>query len=329
MIFSKTQPRKRNLNKFLAQKLTTFTYPEGRQLFVTCEGNVLSNTAAKMDDSDHEEADSRMMLHVQHALIQGMNRIKILTIDTVVIIIAFGVYHILRSKYVFNDIVVEFGLKKKHQTISLKAVAESLGEPRCKALPFFHSFTGSDTTSAFKGIGKIKAYEALKVHRNVESTLADFHFNPFQDLSEDDPKFKVIQRLVVLMYSKTSTLLLVNEARLDLYFQGAKNSESIPPTSNALLFHTKRAIFQSGVWSRCLLSKQNLPSPQNYGWKQSDDPLIKWEPLWMTTKEATKECREYIKCSCTQPCTRCKCKAALFRCTLLCSCKCEDKVSYD
>ena len=137
--FLKDTTNKKELNKFLAQKLTTFTYPEGKQLFLTCEGNVLSNTAASMDDSDHEEADSRMMLHVQHALTQGMNRIKILTNDTDVIIIALGVYHVLRSKYVFDDIVVEFALQKKHRTISLKAVAESLGEPRCKALPFFHS----------------------------------------------------------------------------------------------------------------------------------------------------------------------------------------------
>ena len=56
-----------------------------------------------MEDSDHEEADSRMMVHVQHGLSQGMNRVKILSNDMDVVIIALGVYHTLHSRYIFDD----------------------------------------------------------------------------------------------------------------------------------------------------------------------------------------------------------------------------------
>ena len=209
-------------------------------------------------------------------------------------------------------------------------MAESLGQLKCQALIFFHAFTGSDTTSAFKGIGKKKAYEALQVCSSAIDTFANFHLNPLQELSEEDPKFEVIQSFTVVMYSKTSTISTVNEARLKLYFERSQDIETIPPTSNSLLLHAKRTIFQSAVWSQCLQANQNLPSPQNFGWVATSDPIVKWQPLWMTQKEASKECREFIKCTCkAEVCSRCKCKVASLKCTLLCTCKCEDKVSFD
>ena len=53
---------------------------------------------------------------------------------------------------------------------------------------------------------------------------------------------------------------------------------------------------------------------------------------WTTEAEASKECREFVKCACTTVCgssARCTCKGADFKCTLLCKCKCTDKLAYD
>ena len=69
---------------------------------------------------------------------------------------------------------------------------------------------------------------------------------------------------------------------------------TIPPTENALLQHTKRAIYQSGVWSRSLVAHQNVPSPQGFGWKKSSEVDWHWEPIWMTHKEASKDSREFL-----------------------------------
>ena len=326
--FLRDTTNKEHLNKFLAEKLTAMACPPDRQVLVTFQEKVLSNCVTTMGNCDHEEADTRILLHLKHALSEGMERIKIVSNDTDIVIIALGIYHKLRADNQFDDIRIEFGMKENHRSMSLKGLADSLGEPRCQALPFFHLFTGSDTTSAFKGIGKKKAYQAFKSYAAVEPIFSDFHFNAFQDISEEDSKFQVIQRLVILMYSRTSTLATVNEARMEMFFQGSQNIEQIPPTCNSLLMHTKRVIYQCGVWSRCLLAQQNLPSPQNFGWKQLNNQVIKWEPLWMTQNEASKEIREFVKCSCKSAvCSRCKCKAANLKCTLLCSCKCEDKVA--
>ena len=328
--FLRNTTNKHELYTFLAQKLLTFTYPTGRQLFSTCGERVLSNCVTSMEDSDYEQADSRMMVHVQHGLSQGMNRVKILSNDTDVVIIALGVYHTLRSRYIFEDIVIEFGTKKEHQTISLKSLALSLGESRSHALPLLHALTGSDTTSAFKSIGKKKAYEALRAYPSAETTLAHFHFHPFQELNEEDAKFKIIQRLVILMYSRSSSDMEVNQARMNLYAT-RKHIERIPPTSNSLLFHVRRSIYQCGIWSKCLLAHQSRPSPQNYGWQKAIGPDAKWNPLWMTEKEASKECREWlVKCGCKKSCNKsCTCKAASLKCTLFCSCQCKEKVTYE
>ena len=230
----------------------------------------------------------------------------------------------------FEDVNIEFGMRQNHRSISLKTLAEKFGERLCQALPFLHAFTGSENTSAFKSIGKKKALQVLKSSESAQKTFADFYCHPFQDVTEENPKFKDIQRFVVLMYSKTSTLSSVNEARMELYFQRPTHDvETIPPTSNALLYHTKRAILQTGVWSKCLQNLQKLPSPGNFGWKETSDPDVKWEPLWMTKVQAIKEMREFIKCNCKQPCSRCKCKNAQLNCTLLCSCPCEKKDSYN
>ena len=315
---------------FLAEELTPLTYPEGRQLYATSKENVLSNGSLPMEDCDHEDADSRMLLHAKHAISQGMNKVRILSNDTDVVIIGLGVYHRLRASFHFEDIIIEFGLKKDHKAISLKSLAESLGELRCQALPFFHALTGSDTTSAFKSIGKKKAYEALKVCPNAESTFGFIFNNPFHNLAQDDAKFESIQRFTILMYHKTSMLTKVNEARKRFYFQRTKNIETIPPTEDALFLHTLQAIYQAGVWSKSLEIQQNLPSPQAFGWKHSNESNWTWEPKWISQYESSKEAREFVKCSCkSESCTRCKCSLASLKCTLLCTCKCADKERYE
>ena len=75
---------------------------------------------------------------------------------------------------------------------AIHEIAKTLGRQKCKALLFFHAFTGSDTTSFFKGIGKKKAWEAWNVmpemttifarlgSKGVNSTVSARDFNYLQ-----------------------------------------------------------------------------------------------------------------------------------------------------
>ena len=52
-------------------------------------------TSSRLEMCNHEEADSRMFVHVYDASINGYEKIKVLTVDTDVIVIAIGIYHLL------------------------------------------------------------------------------------------------------------------------------------------------------------------------------------------------------------------------------------------
>ena len=96
----------------------------------------------------HEEADTRMMFHLKHMIENGMQKICVKTVDSDVIVILVGLFYQIGAQV--DDVWVEYGAGKYMQYISIRTIYNQLGESRAKALLFFHAFTGSDTTSAFR-----------------------------------------------------------------------------------------------------------------------------------------------------------------------------------
>jgi len=80
--FLKDELNKKELNEFHAETLTALTYPSSKEIFITHQDKVLTNFTAIMENSDIEEADSRMMLLVKDALMQNMTFIYIISNDT-------------------------------------------------------------------------------------------------------------------------------------------------------------------------------------------------------------------------------------------------------
>ena len=52
-----------------------------------------------MTNSDHEEADTRIMLHVYDSLASGSRKIMIRTVDTDVVVILIGEFHNMVNDY--------------------------------------------------------------------------------------------------------------------------------------------------------------------------------------------------------------------------------------
>lgn len=132
----------------------------------------------------------------------------------------------------------------------------------------------------------------------------------------------VLERFVVLLYDKASNCLDMNSARRYLFTKKGRQIESIPPTSEALLQQIERAVLQgSYIWGQAENPTPALPSPAEWGWKFSDG---KWEPLWSNNPEASRVCRELLKCACKKTCRtkRCKCWKEGLQCTALCNCGC-------
>ncbi len=72
---------------------------------------------------------------------------------------------------------------------------------------------------------------------------------------------------------------------------------------------------------QALIANSTLPSPSEWGWQKEDNDG-QWTPLWTILPEASKGCRELIKCGCKkQCCGRCQCRKANLKCTQLCFCE--------
>ena len=98
----------------------------------------------------HEEADTRLMVHILDAASCGHRRIRIRINDTDVIVVAVSV----ASTVPTNELWITFGSGKNVQNIPAHTIAMLLGPDKASTLPMFHALTGCDTVSFFGGRGK-------------------------------------------------------------------------------------------------------------------------------------------------------------------------------
>ena len=87
-----------------------------------------------------EEADTRMMLHLQHAAEQRHCKAYIRIVDTDVVVQT--IYHF--NQLNMSEIWIGFGSGKTFRVIPIHRACQHLGPQRCDALLFFHAFTGCD-----------------------------------------------------------------------------------------------------------------------------------------------------------------------------------------
>ena len=290
--------------------------PEGKEIYTSYGESVLS--APKKEDMGflepctHEEADTRLMVHALHATSSGHRKIMIRSNDTDVVVLAISVASALQA----DEVWVTFGSGKNVQNIPVHVIATSLGPDKATALPLFHALTGCDTVSFFGGRGKKTAWDVWKVFPELTAALGALKASPKEI---PDECMAVLERFVVLLYNRTSSLTNVNEVRQELFSKKSRSLDSIPPSRASLEQHVKRAVFQGGyVWGQTLLPQPVLPSPSDWGWKQRSNV---WSPYWTALPQAKDTCYELIRCGCRASCRgRCKCVKANLTCTGLCNC---------
>lgn len=268
--------------------------------------------ASSLMPCDHEEADTRMLLHVYDCVRKGHSSVLIRTVDTDVVVLAIAAVRKMPIKHLW----VAFGTGAHFRFIPAHDIAASLGEEISECLPFFHAFTGCDTVSGFAGIGKKTAWEVWKGFPKVNTTFRTLAAGPAEINPVD---MDILEQFVVLLYDKSCTSPSVNSARMKLFAKG-RPLERIPPTHAALVQHTKRAVLQGGYcWGRTLNTTQDLPDPAQWGWRLSEDG--QWSPFWSELPEAADICKELIHCGCKKACKLpCKCCRAGLPCTELCVC---------
>ena len=109
--------------------------------------------------SDHEEADTRLLLHAKYAADAHPGcRIVIQSPDTDVFALSVAHFADLNCR----ELWFKTGVKDRLRYIPVHEVSQALEEKMCQALLPFHALTGCDSTSAITGIGKKRAWDVLQ-----------------------------------------------------------------------------------------------------------------------------------------------------------------------
>ncbi|CAC5423003.1 unnamed protein product [Mytilus coruscus] len=257
--FLRVDENKRELFQFLSENLAEVANTE-KKVICTVGENVISNQAhidkSKLQPCKHEEADTRVMIHVADAVRDGFKKISIKTVDTDVIVIAISVFKDTEA----DEIWIAFATGKHFRYIPIHDIAQSLGPLKSRFLPIFHAFTGCDTISSFAGRGKKTAWDTWNAFPEVSAAFRQMTDQPSTICR--DSILPLLERHVVLLYDRTSESNSVHEARKVLFAHKGRSIESVPPTREALYQHAKRSVYQAGlIWIQCLLLQPVLPSP--------------------------------------------------------------------
>ena len=148
----------------------------------------------------HEEADSRMMLHVVHAA----HKILVRTVDTDVVVL------VAETLPAEDEVWLAFRTGKHFRYLAAHQIAVCLGPEKSLALPMFHALTGCDTVSAFVGHGKKTAWATWNSFSDLTAALLELAHAPTEI---PERTMNVIERFVILMYDRTSTCTDVNKGR--------------------------------------------------------------------------------------------------------------------
>ena len=105
-------------------------------------------------------------------------------------------------------------------------------------LPAFHASTGCDTVSQFAGIGKVTAWKAFE---NNSQLLAGLGCGQLTSETTDN-----VEDFVCKIYDPSTEITKIDQMRVFLFNKG-KDSDSLPPTYDALKPHINRAHYQTTI----------------------------------------------------------------------------------
>ena len=323
--FLRNDSNKVSLSKLLAEAVQYHQFSPSKVVVSTLKDKAVSSPIIDLSQlsCSHEEADTRLLFHVKHLFDKGFRTFMIQATDTDVVVISVAMCSILPD----CEIWVVFGHGKRLRYMPCHTFNSILGTNAPWDLLFFHAFTGCDTVSSFYGIGKKTAWNLLKTMPDMFTLFAKLSTTP-DTISSD--QMQQLERYVVLLYQRTSTLSSVNSARKHMFTQNRK-MDNIPPSYAALEQHVRRAAYQAGhIWGQSLVADPVVPPPEQWGWKRVGDSSSSsnsenqaLSPCWTILPEAASACLELIKCRCKVGCTgRCSCVKANLMCesTDLCLC---------
>ena len=258
----------------------------------------MTGDAIEIDElnSDLEEADLRLILHILYAVKQGSKRIVVLSNDTDVLVLLLHFMEKFRKKGV-QEIWQRAGTGNTIRYIPIHGISDIIGKKMCKVLPAAHILTGCDSTS--------------KVGTKASCLKAD----PTKFLSRfgkqampSDDVLDSAEAYLVQVLQVGSPFNRMDQLRYYKYFH-SKNIiyAELPPSTYSLRAHLLRCWYNCHVQLQCLGS--SILDPLQYGYVDEDgivSPLkrLRLVPLDLVLPCTCKKCATQ-RCACRKNCVSC------------------------
>ena len=271
------------------------------------EATVVKSSDPTLDlsmlESDHEEADTRLILHCIHAHMESM---VVSVRDTDVLLLMLAHY----DKMGCSTLLMKAGTSKHPKYIPVHDIRRQVPIEQVSSILAFHAITGCDSVSQFSGHSKKTAWRVFQQHHDNLSHLGKGYFT--EDISKSAEKF--ICQLYGVPEADTC-----DEARVKLFCIG-RPQEALPPTSDAARFHIMRSHYQASVWIQAHVPSPDLPTVTDMGWDRKDGQLV---PQLLSLPPIPKACAEIMPCGCTKGCLSKLCSCRKMRLPCIEACKCH------
>ena len=262
--------------------------------------------------SDHEEADTRLLLHASHAS-RTSSRIVFQSPDTDVAVLCTAHF----NKLLCAELWFKMGVHDNLRFIPIHQACQKLGQLLSSALVGFHALTGCDSVSSFCGKGKKRHWDTVRQNTAQRKALKLLG----KDAKMKSKTCRECEKFVCSLYTTNPKAgNTVNQVRFWLFCQKQLKNEGIPPTHDSLVHHLERSNYQTLVWKIALDAMQALPSPTESEWEMINESL---RPILMIQDSAPKGMVELTTCICKMSACRgalCICRRNEISCIESCSC---------
>ena len=242
----------------------------------------------------HDQSDADLLI-VKTAINSAISRDTILVGDDTDLLVLLIHHAPLGQHNIF--FTSEQKKNSKNRVWNIKEVETGLGSFACKHMLFLHAILGCDTTSCLYGIGKEAFVKKFKEKVALQQAAIIFD-NPHSKPAQKDQAGE--SSLVTIYNGKSGDTL--NALRYKRYCEKVATSlsqvdpKSLPPTTEAANFHSKRVFLQIIQWKdpECDLR------PEEWDWTCTAMGL---HPIATKKPPAPAELLKIIRCNCTTDCS--------------------------
>ena len=245
--FLRHNRNKFSLNSFLTGKLLTHDF--GRAIvLISMNSKVKRNSTDVSEEVLHvertqEEADTKMIVHVKHCLLNGFRNIVVKTIDTDIVTLLLAHLSLLNSPC---KIEVDFNFGKDRQFYKINDICSRITPEQQLALLFFFTFTGCDITSSFFEISKSTWWNAWCQNPYITETFTKLSW-ALDKVEEND--LNLIEKNVCAAYDPHNRFHTndVNRLPFVLFTKSCENKlGKLFPTRETLQLHILRSPYAAG-----------------------------------------------------------------------------------